>query len=61
MARWHDDYTINEIETLLTNLCNWVGEHIDNDYNCNDISEREKLINLYVDLGFHKDEVESWY
>ena len=61
MARWHDDYTINEIEILLTNLCNWVGEHVDNDYNCNDISEREKLINFYVDLGFHKDEVESWY
>ena len=24
---WHDDYTNAEIETLLTNMCNWIGEH----------------------------------
>lgn len=26
---WHNDYTKAEIENLLTNMCNWIGEHLD--------------------------------
>ena len=58
---WHNDYTNAEIETLLTNLCNWIGEHLDNDYNWGNIKEREELIGIYVDMGLHEDEVRSWY
>ena len=38
---WHDDYTNAEIENLLTNMCNWIGEHLDNDYNWGNIKEIE--------------------
>ena len=24
--KWHKDYTKKEIENLLTNMCNWIGE-----------------------------------
>ena len=30
---WHKDYTNTEIENLLTNMCSWIGERLDNDYN----------------------------
>lgn len=58
---WHDDYTNAEIESLLTNMCNWIGEHLDNDYNWGNIKECEELIRIYVDMGLHEDEVRSWY
>ena len=58
---WHMDYTNAEIENLLTNMCNWIGEHLDNDYNWGNIKEREELIGIYVDMGLHEDEVRSWY
>ena len=58
---WHDDYTNAEIESLLTNMCNWIGEHLDNDYNWGNIKEVEELIGIYVDMGLHEDEVRSWY
>lgn len=58
---WHKDYTNAEIENLLTNMCNWIGEHLDNDYNWGNIKEREELIGIYVDMGLHEDEVRSWY
>lgn len=58
---WHKDYTNAEIETLLTNMCNWIGEHLDNDYNWGNIKECEELIGIYVDMGLHEDEVRSWY
>ena len=58
---WHKDYTNAEIENLLTNMCNWIGEHLDNDYNWGNIKEREELIGIYDDMGFHEDEVRSWY
>ena len=58
---WHDDYTNAEIESLLTNMCNWIGEHLDNDYNWGNINAREELIGIYVDMGLHEDEVRSWY
>lgn len=58
---WHNDYTNAEIENLLTNMCNWIGEHLDSEYNCGNIEELEDLINIYVDMGFHEDEVRSWY
>lgn len=58
---WHNDYTNAEIENLLTNMCNWIGEHLDNDYNWGNIKECEELINVYVDMGLHEDEVRSWY
>jgi hypothetical protein len=57
---WHDDYTNTEIENLLTNMCNWIGEHLDDNYNWGDL-DREELIKTYVDMGFHEDEVLSWY
>jgi hypothetical protein len=57
---WHDDYTNTEIESLLTNMCNWIGEHLDENYNWGDL-EREELIKIYVDMGLHEDEVRSWY
>ena len=59
--KWHDDYTINEIEHLMTEMCNWIGEHLDDCYNCSNITELEELISIYVDMGFHEDEVRSWY
>lgn len=58
---WHKDYTNAEIENLLTNMCNWIGEHLDNDYNWGNIKEVEELIGIYVDMGLHEDEVRSWY
>lgn len=58
---WHKDYTNAEIENLLTNMCNFIGEHLDNDYNWGNIKEREELIGIYVDMGLHEDEVRSWY
>ena len=58
---WHDDYTNAEIETLLTNMCNWISEHLDDNYNWRNIKELEELIETYVDMGFHEDEVRSWY
>ena len=58
---WHKDYTNAEIENLLTKMCNWIGEHLHNDYNWGNIKEREELIGIYVDMGLHEDEVRSWY
>ena len=58
---WHKDYTKAEIENLLTNMCNFIGEHLDMHYNCGNIKEREDLINIYVDMVLHEDEVRSWY
>ena len=58
---WHKDYTNAEIENLLTNMCSWIGEHLDNDYNWGNIKEREELIEIYVDMGLHEDEVRTWY
>ena len=58
---WYDDYTNAEIETLLTNMCNWISEHLDDNYNWGNIKELEELIETYVDMGFHEDEVRSWY
>ena len=58
---WHKDYTNAEIENLLTNMCSWIGERLDNDYNWRNIKAREELIGIYVDMGLHEDEVRSWY
>ena len=58
---WHKDYTKAEIENLLTNMCSFIGEHLDMHYNCGNIKEREDLISIYVDMGLHEDEVRSWY
>ena len=58
---WHNDYTNAEIENLLTNMCNWIGEHLDDNYNCGNIKDREELIGIYVDMGLHEDELRSWY
>ena len=58
---WHDDYTNAEIETLLTNMCNWIGDHLDAEYNYANFKEREELIGICVDMGLHEDEVRSWY
>lgn len=58
---WHNDYTNTEIENLLTNMCNFISEHLDMNYNCGNIEEREDLINIYVEMGFYEDEVRSWY
>ena len=57
---WHDEYTNAEIETLLTNMCNWIGEHLDDNYNWGN-AYREELVKTYVDMGFHEEEVRSWY
>lgn len=57
---WHNDYTNAEIENLLTNMCNWIGEHLDENYNWGDL-DCDELIKTYVDMGFHEDEVRSWY
>lgn len=59
--KWHKDYTKAEIEELLTNMCNWIGEHLDDYYDCENIEEREELIEIYVGMGLHEDEVRSWY
>jgi hypothetical protein len=58
---WNDDYTMAEMNSLITNMLNYIGEHTDENYNCGNIADREALINIYTDFGFHKDEVESWY
>ena len=58
---WHNNYTNTEIENLLTNMCSWIGERLDNDYNWRNIKAREELIGIYVDMGLHEDEVRSWY
>ena len=58
---WNNDYTMAEMNSLITNMLNYISEHIDGYYNCGNIADREALINIYTNLGFHKDEVESWY
>ena len=58
---WHDDYTNAEIENLLCNMCSWIGDHLDAEWNCGNIKDREELIGIYVDMGLHEDEVRSWY
>ena len=58
---WHKDYTNAEIENLLTNMCSWIGEHLDNCYNFGNIDDLEELVGIYVDMGLHEDEVRSWY
>lgn len=58
---WHNDYTNAEIENLLTNMCNFIGEHLDNCYNFGNIDDLEELVGIYVDMGLHEDEVRSWY
>lgn len=58
---WHNDYTNAEIENLLTNMCNWIGEHLDNCYNFGNIDDLEELVGIYIDMGFHENEVRSWY
>jgi hypothetical protein len=58
---WYSDYTLAEINNIVTNMLNYISEHTDEHYNCGDIKERNELINIYTDFGFHKDEVESWY
>ena len=58
---WHNDYTNAEIENLLTNMCNWIGEHLDNCYNFGNIDDLEELVGIYVDMGLHENEVRSWY
>lgn len=59
--KWHDDYTNAEIENLLTNMCGRIGDYLDAEVNCGNIKDREELIGIYVDMGFHEDEVRSWY
>jgi uncharacterized protein Smg (DUF494 family) len=58
---WNNDYTMAEMNSLITNMLNYISEHNDENYNCGNIADREELINIYTDFGFHKDEVESWY
>ena len=57
---WHDEYTNAEIENLLTSMCNWIGERLDDNYNWGN-AYREELVETYVDMGFYEDEVRSWY
>ena len=58
---WHDKYTNAEIENLLTNMCDWIRERLDNYYNWGGIETIEELIKFHVDMGLHEDEVRSWY
>jgi hypothetical protein len=58
---WHSDYTIEEMNSLITNMLNYISAYTDGCYNCGDIRDRNELTNIYTDFGFHKDEVESWY
>ena len=58
---WNIDYTMAEMNEIITNMLNYISEHTDEYYNCGNIADREELINIYTDFGFHKDEVESWY
>ena len=58
---WNNDYTMAEMNSIITNMLNYISEHIDENYNCGNIVDREALINIYTGFGFHKDEVESWY
>ena len=58
---WHNDYTNAEIENLLTNMCNFIGDYLDMQYNPGNIKDRDELIGIYVDMGLHEDEVRSWY
>ena len=41
-------------------MCSWIGEHLDDNYSWSN-SDREELVEIYVDMGFHEDEVRSWY
>lgn len=38
-----------------------IREHLDNYYNFGNIKELDELIGIYVDMGFHENEVRSWY
>ena len=55
---WHDNYTKAEIENLLTNMCNWMGGYWDDNYNWTN-SDREKLVETYLNMGCHEEEVRS--
>ena len=58
---WHKDYTKAEIENVLTNMCSFIGEHLDMHYNflLSKIPDKHRCI--YVDMGLHENEVRSWY
>ena len=43
---WYSDYTLAEINNIVTNMLNYISEHTDEHYNCGDIKERNELINI---------------
>ena len=58
---WYSDYTLEEMNSIITNMLNYIAGYTDD---CGNVADREALnviIDIYTDFGFHKDEVESWY
>ena len=59
---WHDDYTKAEIENLLTNMCSWIGEHLDDNYNWGN-ADREELVESKwetMEYPFTKEDALIW-
>ena len=52
---WNNDYTMAEMNSLITNMLNYISEHTDEYYNCGNITAREELINIYTDFMRYSD------
>lgn len=57
MYRFSDTYTIEEMDNLLFNMLEIVTDLFDADYNDGIIKSKEELIQKYINIGMHKDEV----
>lgn len=61
MYRFSDTYTIDEMDNLLFNMLEIVTDLFDADYNDGIIQSKEELMQKYINIGMHKNEVSDMY
>ena len=61
MWNWNEKYDVFEMNDIIDMLTDFVGEIVDERYNCGYFDTKEELIDWWVDHGFHRDDVEEWY
>lgn len=54
-----DNYTEYEKDIIIVNLYNFVSEIIESRYNNGYFKNKEELIEWWVNMGFHRKNVES--
>ena len=60
IRKWHDDYTIDELEIIINNLLIYTSDKIDDDYNWG-TRTMDEVKEFWSDIGFHQDEIDTWY